>query len=185
MSGNSGSEKRSTIDKAVEVLTSVTGDQAIYTTIDQFDIRRKPFFRKYPARNSRSDFRWRHAAPLRLETLRLSEMSSVISLLTLSGVIRTRRRLILPIGKKVKLLLLDPVFHLSAGAIDFFIKILSIIVKIGDDESIIGGESVEFRFGNDPARIFPGSCCVPEFSKQFCFFICFIISCFCFDLKFL
>ena len=88
-----------------------------------------------------------------------------------------------PINEKIQLLFLDPVFHLSSGAIDFFIKILSIILKIGDDKTIIRSEGVEFRFGNHPARIFPSSCRIFELSKQFYFFICFIVNCFRFNLK--
>lgn len=56
-----------------------------------------------------------------------------------------------PISEKIQLLFLDPVFRLTSGAIDFFIKILSIIiVKIGDDKTIIWSEEVEFRFWQSP-----------------------------------
>ncbi len=49
-----------------------------------------------------------------------------------------------PISEKTQLLFLDPVFHLSSGTIDFFIKKMSIILKIGDDKTIIRSERVEF-----------------------------------------
>lgn len=88
-----------------------------------------------------------------------------------------------PIREKIQLLFLDPVFHLSSGAIDFFIKILSITIKIGDDKTIIRSEGVEFRFGNHSARVFPSSCRILEFSKQLCFLMCFIVKCFRFNLK--
>lgn len=88
-----------------------------------------------------------------------------------------------PISEKTQLLFLDPVFHLSSGTIDFFIKKLSIILKIGDDKTIIRSERVEFRFGNHPVRVFPSSCRTLGISKQLCFFMCSIVKCFRFNLK--
>jgi hypothetical protein len=62
------------------------------------------------------------------------------------------------IGIEIELALLDPVLHVAAGAVHFFIKIAGLARGPGEpghDEGWVGLALRRLRFGHDPPRLAP------------------------------
>ena len=69
------------------------------------------------------------------------------------------------VGIEVELLFLDSVFHITSGAIDFVVQILSTCRQTGDDIARIFAFGTVLDFGDDTPFPIPGPCTVIELSK--------------------
>ena len=71
-----------------------------------------------------------------------------------------------PVGEQVELLLLDPVLHLAACAVHFFVKIPSVAPEAGHDAAVVRALGVVLRLDDHAAVRLPRPRLVHELAEQ-------------------
>ena len=71
-----------------------------------------------------------------------------------------------PVGVEIELLLLDPVLHVTSGAIDFIVELLRVTFKGGEDEAGVGSQMGVFGFDDYAAFTVPGGGGVVKLAEE-------------------